>query len=100
MPEVQGLAGAPEDAGHLAAPVVAHHAPHRRAPGGEPGDTPVQERGAGGTELVREHLDVGDTTMVVDRDVHVLPPDPPRAPASVPVHPMPHPLDPPERLDV
>ena len=60
----------------------------------------MQERGAGRAELVREHLDVGDATVVVDRDVHVLPPDPPRAPASIPMHPMPHPVDPPERLDV
>src|SRR6266542_4398117 len=52
--------------------VVGHDALHPHAAGPEPGDRATQEADRGQRLLVGEHLEVGQSAVVVDADVHEL----------------------------
>jgi hypothetical protein len=60
----------------------------------------VEKRGARRAALVGEDSDKREPTVIVDRDVDVLPADPPGAPSAITMDAMPDPVDPAQRLDV
>src|SRR4051794_18447475 len=89
-----------EQPGHIAAAVVAHHAPDGDTARRKPRDCAREEGGAGGTALVGQHFDIGDATVIVDRHVDIFPPDPWGAAPPIAVHAMADTANAAERLDV
>ena len=89
-----------KESGHVAAAVIAHHPANDDAPGRKPGQGPAEKGGAGGRELVGQDLDVGDATVVIDGDVHVLPADAAPSPPTVAVDPVADAVDAAQRLDI
>ena len=59
----------------IVAAVVGQDARDADAAPRKPGDGALQEGGRGGARLIGQDLDVGGPTVVIDRDVRVLPAD-------------------------
>src|SRR6185369_12440899 len=100
MAELELSAGGAKDPGDVAIAVVAHHATNDDAAGRKPGEGPTEKSGTGRGELVGQHLDVGDATVIIDGHVDILPSHTSRAPLPVAVDAMPHTSDHAERLDI
>ena len=73
--DAERSAGEGVDGGAVAAAVVGEHPLDLDAVALVEGDGAVEEAGDGGCLLVVEHLGVGETAVVVDGDVDVLPAD-------------------------
>ena len=58
----------------VAAAVVREHPRDRDAAASKPADGASKKARRGGAGLVRQDFDVGGAAVIIDRDVHVLPP--------------------------
>jgi hypothetical protein len=100
MAETQPFAGDAPRPRHVPAAVIADHAARRDAACLQPRDGALEKRGAGRPELVRQDFDVRQPAVIVDSDMHVLPPNPARRPSAIAVNPMADLPDAPQHLDV
>jgi hypothetical protein len=73
MAQLELRARGAEQPGDVPIAVVTHHSTDGDAPGGKPRQRAPQKRGTRRGELVGQHLNISDATVVIDRDVHVLP---------------------------
>src|SRR5262245_42240447 len=92
-----GRAKEPRD---RAIPVVAQYPTDDDATRRKPRQCAPEKGGTSRRELVGQHLDVGETAVVIDRHVDVFPPTAARATPAIPVNAMPHAVNTPQRLDV
>ena len=100
MAQSEGLAHGGEPAGHIPAAVVAHHATDRDLAAGEPRHTALEKGGTRVAALVRQHFDEGDPTVIVDRDMHILPAGAAHGPSAVAMDAVPDRTDLGQRLDI
>ncbi len=71
MTEAQGGAGLGERLGDIGGAVVAHHPPALDALGVEPGNGPAEKVDEHWLLLVRQHLNIGEASVVINRHMHL-----------------------------
>jgi hypothetical protein len=81
-------------------PVIAHHPTNDDAPDRKPRHRPPETRGTRARELVPQDLDVGDTTVVIDGHMDVVPSHAAAPPLPVAVDPMPDAVNAAQWLDI
>src|SRR6266851_9370512 len=96
----QAAAEAGKPGGDIAGAIVGQDAPDAEAVAPKPGASAPPELRRRHAALIAQHFDVGQPGGIVDRPMHVLPPDAPPPAPPIAADAVPHAPDPPEFLDI